>query len=146
MNACTFIAAIIAALSGSFLASRFGFELNYWVSLASMLIALSLSLMLVEPAVKSNTDEESIEIKEYITASLLFFRKKRGVSLVVLSGTVTGAALNFIYEFWQLYLEKLNIQVVYFGLFSAGFMLLGLPGNMLAHVMKSRCIIGLCCR
>jgi MFS family permease len=138
MNVFTFIAAIIAALCGSFLASRFGFELNYWISLASMLIALCLSLMLVEPAVKSNTDAQSIEFKEYITASLLFFRKNHGVSLVVLSGMVTGAALSFIYEFWQLYLEKLDIPVVYFGLFSAGFMLLGLPGNMLAHVLKSR--------
>jgi MFS family permease len=138
MNVCTFIAAIIAALCGSFLASRFGFELNYWISLASMLIALCLSLMLVEPAVKSNTGDGSIKIKEYITASLLFFRKNRGVSLVVLSGMVTGAALSFIYEFWQLYLEKLDFPVVYFGLFSAGFMLLGLPGNILAHAMKSQ--------
>jgi hypothetical protein len=93
-------------------------------------------LLLVEPAVKSNTGDVSIEIKEYITASLLFFRKNRGVSLVVLSGIVTGAALNFIYEFWQLYLEKLDIPVAYFGLFSAGFMLLGLPGNLLAHAYE----------
>jgi MFS family permease len=137
MNVCTFTAAIIAALCGSLLASQFGFELNYWISLASALVSLCVSMMLVEPAVKSKTDEP-IEIKEYIKASVLFFRKNRGVSLVVLSGMVTGAALSFIYEFWQLYLGKLEIPVVYFGLFSAGFMLLGLPGNMLAHVMKGR--------
>ncbi|MCD9024730.1 MFS transporter [Cohnella silvisoli] len=135
LNVFDFASAIIAALCGSLLASRFDFELNYWISLVSMLVSLCLSLMLVEPSVKSNTDEP-IEIKEYIRASLLFFRKNRGVSLLLLSGMVTGASLSFIYEFWQLYLERLDIPVVYFGLFSAAFMLLGLPGNMLAHAMK----------
>jgi hypothetical protein len=51
---------------------------------------------------------------------------------------VIGSALSFIYEFWQLYLERLGIPVIYFGLFSAGFMLLGLPGNMFAHALKGR--------
>lgn len=137
LNACGFTSAIIAALCGSLLASRFDFEPNYWISFASMLVSLYVSLMLVEPAVKSNTDE-SIEIKEYIKASVLFFRKNPGVCLVVLSGMVTGAALNFIWEFWQLYLNRLDIPVVYFGLLSAAFMFLRLPGNMLAHALKSR--------
>jgi predicted MFS family arabinose efflux permease len=137
LNVFDFTAAIIAALSGSLLANRFGFELNYWISIVSALVSLCVSLILVEPAVKSNIDE-SKEIKDFIKASVLFFSKNRGVSLVLLSGMVTGAALSFIYEFWQLYLEKLEISMVYFGLFSAGFMLLGLPGNMLAHAIKSR--------
>jgi hypothetical protein len=79
-----------------------------------------------------------MEIKNYVKTSVLFFRNNQAVCLVLLSGVVTGAALSFIYEFWQRYLEKLEIPVVFFGLFSAGFMLLGLPGNMLAHVLKSR--------
>jgi MFS family permease len=137
LNVFDFTSAIIAALCGSLLASRFDFELNYWISLASIVVSLGISLALLEPAVKSNTDE-SIEINQYIKVSLLFFRKNRGVSLVLLSAMVIGSALSFIYEFWQLYLERLGIPVIYFGLFSAGFMLLGLPGNMLAHALKGR--------
>jgi MFS family permease len=67
-----------------------------------------------------------------------FFRKHPGVYLVVLSGMVIGAALNFIDEFWQLYLNRLEVPVLYSGLFSAAFMIVRLPGNIVAHVIKSR--------
>ncbi len=103
LNVFDFASAIIAALCGSLLASRFDFELNYWISLISMLVSLCLTLMLVEPAVKSNTDE-SMEIKEYVRASLFFFRKRRGVSLVLfgyrtlLSGVTAVIAAGFIYQ------------------------------------------------
>ncbi|MEC0208323.1 MFS transporter [Paenibacillus ehimensis] len=137
LNVCDFISGMIAALCGSFLATRFGFELNYWLSFAGMSAALALSLLLHEPQVNSRT-EEPLELKTYIKASLLFFKENPGVSLVVLSGTVTGAALHFIYEFWQIYLNRLDIPVIYFGLFSAGLMLLMLPGNMLAHALLRR--------
>ncbi|MFD0695794.1 MFS transporter [Paenibacillus sp. GCM10027628] len=137
LNAYDFIAIIIAALCGSLLANRFGYELNYWISFASMLVSLCISFMLVEPAVKSDADE-SVEIKAYLTASVLFFSKNPEVCLMVLSGMVTGAAMSFIDEFWQLYLNRLEFPVVYFGLFSAAFMILRLPGNVLAHALKSR--------
>ncbi|MFP3121830.1 MFS transporter [Ectobacillus funiculus] len=137
LNVCDFTAAIIAALCGSLLASRYGFELNYWISFVSMLMSVCVSLMLVETAVKSKSDE-STEIKEHIKASVRFFRKHPGVYLVVLSGMVTGAALSFIDEFWQLYLNRLEIPVLYSGLFSAAIMIVRLPGNIIAHVIKSR--------
>ncbi|MGM7724334.1 MFS transporter [Metabacillus sp. Hm71] len=137
LNVFDITAAIVAALSGSFLASLFPFEYNYWLSLSSMLVCVCLSFMLSEPVVKSDT-EESLAFKEYIIASVRFFKRNPSVCLVVLSGMVTGAALNFIWEFWQLYLNRLEIPVVYFGLFSAMFMLLSLPGNLLAHILINR--------
>jgi MFS family permease len=137
LNVCDFTAAIIAALCGSLLASRYGFELNYWISFVSMLVSVCVSLMLVETAVKSKS-AESIEIKEHIKSSVHVFRKHPGVYLVVLSGMVIGAALNFIDEFWQLYLHRLEVPVLYSGLFSAAIMIVRLPGNIVAHVIKSR--------
>lgn len=137
LNVCDFTAAIIAALCGSLLASRYGFELNYWISFVSMLVSVCVSLMLVETAVKSKSDE-STEIKEHIKASVRFFRKHPGVYLVMLSGMVTGAALSFIDEFWQLYLNRLEIPVLYSGLFSAAIMIVRLPGNIIAYVIKNR--------
>ena len=136
LNAYDFSAAILAALSGSLMAGWFGFELNYWVSFAGMLVSLCISLLLVEPGVKSKTDKP-VAAKEYVTASLHFFRKNQAVCLVLLSGMVTGAALNFIDEFWQLYISRLGVPVIYFGLFSAVIFFLRLPGNILAHRIKN---------
>lgn len=137
LNVCDYSSAIIAAICGSFLASKYGFEMNYWISVASMLVSSCISLMLIEPTVKSKSDE-SIEISGYIKASINFFRKNPSVRLVVLFGMITGAALSFIDEFWQLYLNRLEIPVLYFGLYSAVIMILRLPGNIIAHVMKRR--------
>ena len=137
LNAWDFSASILAALSGSLMAGRFGFEFNYWVSFAGMLVSLCITFRLVEPEVKSKTGEP-IAIKDYVKASVFFFRRNQGVCLVLLSGMVTGAALNFIDEYWQLYISRLGVPVIYFGLFSAGLSFLKLPGNMLAYKIKKR--------
>lgn len=102
-----------------------------------MFTAVSLSFMLVEPAFHNRIDE-SIKIKEYLKTSVRVFKMNSDISLVVLSGMVLGAALSFIDEFWQLYLNRLEIPVFYFGLFSAVIMILRLPGNLIAHAIKSR--------
>ncbi len=137
LNVCDFISAIIAAMCGSFLASRFGFQLNYWISFVSSLVSVWMALLLIEPAGKSITNN-SIEVRKYIKTSVTFFRKNPEVCLVVLSGMVIGAALSFIDEFWQLYLNRLKIPVLYFGLFSTVIMLLRLPGNIIAYHLKNR--------
>ncbi|TMV52234.1 MFS transporter [Paenibacillus mesophilus] len=140
LNACDFVSAILAALCGSLLAGRFGLELNYWISLGSALIALIISLLLVESAAAAGgpADEHEIPFKQYVTESLRFFRKNKGVSLVVLSGMVTGSAMGYIEEFWQLYANRLEMPVVFFGVLSAAIMLLQLPGNLLAHALLKR--------
>ncbi|KRF11189.1 MFS transporter [Paenibacillus sp. Soil787] len=136
LNACNFVSAILAALCGSLLASKFGLELNYWISLGSALIALAISLLLIEPAAEDSAFvEEAIPFKTYIAMSLRFFRTNPSVSLVMLSAMVTGAAMGYIEEFWQLYVSRLGIPVVYFGVLSAAIMLLQLPGNLMAHAL-----------
>ncbi|TJY41778.1 MFS transporter [Cohnella pontilimi] len=138
LNALDISATIIAALCGSLLASRFHYELNYGISFVSTLVSLGLTLTLVEPAVKNPTDEDPpIPIRTYITASVRFFRNHPGVYLVLLSGMVTGSAVNFIDEFWQTYLDRVHIPVLYFGLVSAAIFMLRLPGNLVAHKLKS---------
>jgi MFS family permease len=137
LNACDFSAAILAALSGSLMASRFGFEFNYWVSFAGMFVSLCISFLLAEPEIKSRPDAPTA-IKEYVAESVRFFGRNYGVCVVLLSGMVMGAALNFIDEFWQLYVNRLGIPVIFFGLFSAGLSFIRLPGNVLAYRLKNR--------
>jgi MFS family permease len=139
LNALDIVSTIIAALSGSLLANHYDYAFNYWVSLVAMLVSLCVTLKLTEPAKHSGIDDDQpIPIQAYLTASARFFRNNLGVRLVVLTGMVTGAAMSFIDEFWQIYLERLGIPVIYFGLFSGAISLLRLPGNVLAYRLKNR--------
>jgi len=142
LNALDLLSIIAAALSGSFLASRYGYTLNYWISLVSACAALLFTLGLREPAIRSEGGDEDkpdpLPIRTYLTVSLRFFREHPGVRLAVLSGMIAGASINFIDEFWQTYLDRVGVPVAYFGLFSASIFLLRLPGNMLAYRLKER--------
>ena len=134
LNVFDLIAIIIASISGSLLASRYPFELNYWLSIISMIMSMCIALLLIEPEYKSESDE-SVLMKDYLKTSIAFFIKHVDVRLILLSGMVIGVAVSFIDEFWQLYLNRLGIPVVYFGLFSAITMVVRLPGNLFAHVV-----------
>lgn len=139
LNALDISSIMLAALCGSLLADRFGYAFNYWVSFVSMLVSLCITLMLAEPAgSRQGENGQQIPVHVYITASLRLFRNNKGVLLVVLSGMVTGAAINFIDEFWQTYLDRLGVPVIYFGLFSAALFLIRLPGNIMAYMLLSR--------
>lgn len=142
LNACDLAAAILAALSGSWLAARFDLELNYWLSFGSALIALMLSMLLAEPAAAEGGEGaaagDKMPFKRYVTESLRFFRQNPDVRLVVLSGMVTGTAMVYLYEFWQLYANRLEVPVVFFGALSTAIMLLQLPGSLLAHALAER--------
>ena len=137
LNAWDFSAAVLAALSGSVLASWYGFKLNYWLSFAGMLVSFAISLTLIEPETASRADNP-IPAKEYLNTSVRFFSENPVVCIVLLSGMVTGAAVNFIDEFWQLYISRLGVPVLYFGLFSAGLILVRLPGSVFAYKLKNR--------
>nr|WP_028608860.1 MFS transporter [Paenibacillus harenae] len=140
LNAVDLAGAILAALSGSLLANRFGLELNYALSLCSALIALLLTFLLVDPpaAAGGAPEEEAVPVRQYVTESLRFFRRNPGVCLVVLSGMVTGTAIGFVDEFWQLHVDRLGVPIIYFGLMSSVIMLLRLPGSLLAHALLGR--------
>ncbi|MFD1775373.1 MFS transporter [Paenibacillus rhizophilus] len=139
LNAVDITSTMLAAMCGSFLAGLCGYELNYWISLASSLAALCFTFMLVGPAASGGAEgEKSIPIGASIAGAVRFFKRNRRVMPVMLSGMVTGASLNFIDEFWQLYLDRIGIPAAAFGLFSASIFLLRLPGNLLAYKLKTR--------
>ncbi len=138
LNALDIAATILAALSGSLLADRFGFEFNYWLSFCAMAVSLMLTAALAEPARESKQNERPIPIGEYVKVSLRFFRSNPGVALVLLSGMATGAAVNYVDEFWQTHLDRLGIPVVLFGAFSAAIFLLRLPGSLFAYKLLER--------
>ncbi len=145
LNAMDFTAVVIAALAGGMLAGRYGFELNYVISAVSMFLSLLITIMMREP---SNTGkfpdgrgmgtDGYFPFKKYAASSVRFFREEPGVSIVLLAGMITGATLNFLEEFWQIYFERLRIPVAWYGVFLSFFILLKLPGNILASVFRKR--------
>jgi len=140
LRACDLLGAVLAALSGGVLASRYGFACNYWLSAGSMLIVLAVTMTLTEPKPSRSAaaDGESRSFLAYIQEAMQFFKQQRAVRLVVLTSIITGAALSFLDEFWQLYLNRLGFGVSYFGIFSTALLLLRMPGNLLAHTLKHR--------
>jgi MFS family permease len=91
LNAVDLIATIIAALSGGLLANQWSMEGNYWLSVISIGIVVCLSLALVEPSYKS--ESEDLFLSDYVEISIAFFRNHSDVRLVLLSGMVIGATV-----------------------------------------------------
>ncbi|MCH5586660.1 MFS transporter [Shimazuella sp. AN120528] len=135
MEVSQLIGAILGALSGSWLANTHPLEINYWISFVSSLVAFGVSCLFIEPKVTRSTSLPP-SIWVYTKSSLLFFRSKPHVLVIISAGMVLGASLNFIHEFWQLYLSELQIPIAYFGLFSASCMLLQIPGYLFVPLMQ----------
>lgn len=145
MNAIDLSAALIAALSGSVLAQRFDFELNYMLSAVSMLLALIFTFSLKEPP-KGSCDSGQTEKRgfaAYIKDSTAFYRNNPKAALLVVNAMSLGACISYLDEFWQLYLRDMGLTVSFFGIFAALLLLLRIPGNLIAayllrHVSEER--------
>ncbi len=136
LRAFDFSAALIAALSGAFLANRFGLEFNYWLSLISSVIALGATLSLVDIEQLSRT--EPLPFKDYVFQALQVFKNSKALCIAVLSGVFLAATVNYLDEFWQIYLDRLNIPVIYFGLYSAFCTFVRIPGSLMVDKLSKR--------
>jgi MFS family permease len=135
MNSLDFIAALLAALSGSVLAKYVGFEFNYIVSAASMFLGMVLTLLLKEPPrkgqLKKNEKSQS-DFMVYVRKSITFYKTNPKVVTIITNAMGIAACITFLDEFWQLYLDEIGFSVLFFGLFSACISLARIPGNLLA--------------
>ena len=138
LYALDFGAAVLAALSGGWLAGRFDLELNYWISLIAAAAGLGFALLLVEPPAAADDDDAPIPIRRYVSESIRFFRDRRDVRLVLAAAMLTGAATDFVDEFWQLYLDRFDVALAWFGPFSAALLAMRMPGSLLADAMRRR--------
>lgn len=138
INTFDFLAAVIAALSGSVLAKFYGFELNYKLSVVSMLVALAFTLSLKEPPkLKCETlDEESKEgFLVYFRSAVAFYKSNPKVAFVVINAMAIGASINYLDEFWQLYLRDIGYSILFFGVFSSLSLLIRIPGNLMSSYL-----------
>ena len=135
LNALDFTAALIAALSGSFLAQRFEFELNYMLSAVSMLLALMFTLSLQEPP-RDRLCEREAEVRQsfvtYLREAGAFYKNNPKAALLVINAMAMGACVSYLDEFWQLYLRDIGLTIAFFGIFASLILLIRIPGSLAA--------------
>lgn len=127
---------MIAAFSGSWLAEAFSMVLTYWISLGSMIVAVLLSLFLVD------SPRESLgEIKGFITTlveTVAIFKSDALVLYVFGLGSSIALAASFVEEFWQLYLIDAGSEISTFGWFYLAVLLAQVPGNLMVYSLRKR--------
>ncbi len=109
------ISSLIAALSGGFLAFKFGFEFNYWLSFLSSIMAFLLTLFLKEPP-RVIENNEIQTCRSIIKTAFWFFKKNVNILFVIINATIISASIVYIDEFWQLYLDYISFPIILFGL------------------------------
>lgn len=129
LNAIGLVAAVIAAVSGSLLATKFPFEFNYVLSIASLFIATMCSLLLIEP--ERMVNEEAVTWRQ-LRVGFRFIWKDTKLLTLTGSFVLTAAAFNFVDEFWQLYARDVNVPIYWFGAVSTVLLVIQIPGQLLA--------------
>ena len=132
LNVIGIVAAVLAAISGSLLATRVPFELNYMLSIVSLSIATACSVGLVEP--RRGASDERLTWAD-IGAGFRFIRQHRQLFIVTSLFVVTLSAFNFIDEFWQLYARDVELPIYWFGMMSTILLLIQIPGQLVAPTL-----------
>jgi len=138
LSAVDFTGSIIAALSGGVLANLFGYEFNYYISVASMLLAFFVILSLKEPPMLTKSENETSGFLQHAKQALSLFKLKPLVLLYCLTGAVLGGCLIYLDEFWQIILDNIGIPVLFFGLVGAIESIIRMPGNLFAYKLKGK--------
>ncbi len=130
--ALDFFASIIAALSGGVFAKFYGFLFNYEISAFSAMVSLVFALVLVEPP--RNYNDESKQVIQIIKQAIGFFKRNKKIGVLIIQGTVIAACINYIYEFWQIYLNNINFPIALFGIVSSLFALVRIPASIITNL------------
>ncbi|HBR32403.1 MAG TPA: hypothetical protein DD733_10000 [Clostridiales bacterium] len=137
INAIDYTASIIAALSGGIMAAIFGMNLNYYISIASLTIAIFITFKLREPP-QLITPENLPTLKTIVETTVKFLKSHLGLLRVLLNVVVVAACVSYIYEFWQLYLEAFAFPVAFFGLVSACLSVAVIPASLASGWLLKR--------
>ncbi len=137
LTAVDYTAGILAALSGGFMAAVFSMEVNYYVSVCSMLVALFVACMLKEPPLKTPA-EQVLTVKHIVKTSVGFFKTHSSMIRICLNSAIVAALIVFSDEFWQLYLESFSFPVALFGVVSAVLSVVVVVTSFLSPIIIKR--------
>lgn len=132
-----YAAAMLAALTGSYIAYKNGYVSTYWLSLISVVICFFLTLFLTET--NSVSEEEKTEsYSECIRDAYNFLKHQPSIRFVVLFCIVISSIFVYIDEFWQIYLNEIKIPVFLFGAISSARMLSASISGIYAYKLRDR--------
>lgn len=117
------ISGLIAALFGSIIASNFGYTSAYTLSLIGVTVSIFIIFTLYEPKTTLKTKEneychESEESSFDFRKAVQFLKENESVRFIMLYAIITGGTINYVDEYWQVYLQKIGIPVSAFGIYS----------------------------
>lgn len=107
-------AAIIASLTGGYIGDKYGLSINYYLSAVSFFICIIISLSLTEPKTHLSIEEssENFKLKDIIN----FFNENTEVKILVFYNIIFGSLIVYIEEYYQIYLNEINVPVSLFGI------------------------------
>jgi len=116
IKAIRYGSSLIAALVGSFVASRYNLLMPYQMSVISCVMMVIFNLLLTEPS--KGAIEKHMSAKEILNITRSVIMNQTFLKYVIVSGAVIGASITYIDEFWQNYCDGIHINIVYFGIIS----------------------------
>lgn len=131
----------LVAIVGGLIADKFGYEMNYWLSLIGYPIAILLILNLHEPKGSNETSSsKKIEFSSmfsHIQAGLSITWKNQHLRNVILVSAVISAVLyGQLHEMSMLVYPDLEISVKYFGVVSLGITVISALSGLLTDRIK----------
>lgn len=114
---------LLAAFIGAYSANRMGLLFNYQVSFVSTILAFLVMLSIKEPPRSADDSEmteetQTLSVPALIRMSVITLKKDAFLRRIMFLAGAMGGAIVFIEEFWQNFFDLLQVDVLYFGLFS----------------------------
>lgn len=120
MDALTMAGMLTAAILGSPIASLWGLNAPQLMTAGPMLIAALLAWLVPEPRLHS--ESESKRYLEVVKSGLIAIRTNPVVRTLAFDSVVVSVAAYFVVWYYQPYMQKLGIPILYFGLAHAALL------------------------
>jgi len=121
MESFHLVGIMIGALLGSIIAAQFGLNIPMFLMVVPLTLAFFVGLFLKEPKTA-----KSAETKRYINilkGGVKFFYKNKVLKILAIDMIFIGTVSYFMIWFYQLMLKQAGIDIIYFGLVHAAFVL-----------------------
>lgn len=132
LNAFSFAAVCIAGLLGGVLANFYTLEINYYLSIPSVITALLFTISLKD--IKNEYEEHEVDtFREILKNTFKTLKIRPILTMVIIAFAIFSVAIDYLDEFYQLYFKAVNFPISLFGVFKVISFSVRIPGAMIAH-------------
>ncbi|QUI22413.1 MFS transporter [Vallitalea pronyensis] len=116
VRAIEYLGVMISGLLGALVAAKFQYVTTYWISLGSVIVAFIITLTLKEVPKSQEQAAQPTWSKKDWSQVWTFMLSKKHIRYITLIGIMSGGVIVYLDEFWQLYMQAIDIPVIYFGI------------------------------